>query len=207
MAGEKLKNLPEIDRDIDYIAVKEAVFPFSRFPGIDPVLSPEMKSTGEVMGVDQTFPIAFGKSQMGANNMLPDGGTLFVSVKETDRTVIEPAARLAEKLGFNIIATGGTTKYLTSKGIKVEKINKVAEGRPHIVDRIKDGDIDLIFNTTEGWQSLIDSKSIRAAALNSKIPIYTTATASNAVMQAIEAMRDETLEVRSLQSYYKVSQT
>ena len=207
MAGEKLKDLPVIDRNIDYIAVKEAVFPFARFPGIDPVLSPEMKSTGEVMGIDQTFPIAFGKSQMGASNMLPDGGTLFVSVKETDRVVIEPAARLAEKLGFNLIATAGTTKYLTEKGIKVEKINKVAEGRPHIVDRIKDGDIALIFNTTEGWQSLKDSKSIRAAALNEKVPIYTTATASNAVMQAIEAMRDETLEVRSLQSYYKASQT
>ncbi len=207
MAGEKLKDLPVIDRNIDYIAVKEAVFPFSRFPGIDPVLSPEMKSTGEVMGIDQSFPIAFGKSQMGASNMLPDGGTLFVSVKETDRVVIEPAARLAEKLGFKLIATSGTTKYLTEKGIKVEQINKVAEGRPHIVDRIKDGDVDLIFNTTEGWQSLKDSKSIRAAALNNKIPIYTTATASHAVMQAIEAMRDETLEVRSLQSYYKSSQT
>ncbi|GAB5489417.1 MAG: carbamoyl-phosphate synthase large subunit [Parasphingorhabdus sp.] len=207
MAGEKLKDLPVIDRNIDYIAVKEAVFPFSRFPGIDPVLSPEMKSTGEVMGIDQSFPIAFGKSQMGASNMLPDGGTLFVSVKETDRVVIEPAARLAEKLGFKLIATSGTTKYLTEKGIKVEQINKVAEGRPHIVDRIKDGDVDLIFNTTEGWQSLKDSKSIRAAALNNKIPIYTTATASHAVMQAIEAMRDETLEVRSLQSYYKASQT
>ncbi|MEP2989031.1 MAG: carbamoyl-phosphate synthase large subunit [Parasphingorhabdus sp.] len=207
MAGEKLKDLPVIDRNIDYIAVKEAVFPFSRFPGIDPVLSPEMKSTGEVMGIDQTFPIAFGKSQMGASNMLPDGGTLFVSVKETDRVVIEPAARLAEKLGFKLIATSGTTKYLTEKGIKVERINKVAEGRPHIVDRIKDGDIALIFNTTEGWQSLKDSKSIRAAALNNKIPIYTTATASHAVMQAIAALRDETLEVRSLQSYYKASQT
>ncbi|VAW03229.1 Carbamoyl-phosphate synthase large chain [hydrothermal vent metagenome] len=207
MAGEKLKNLPSIDRNIDYIAVKEAVFPFNRFPGIDPVLSPEMKSTGEVMGIDQTFPIAFAKSQLGANNHLPQKGTLFVSVKETDKAVIEPAARLAEQLGFNIIATAGTAEYLTKRGIKVQKINKVAEGRPHIVDRIKDGEVDLIFNTTEGWQSLKDSKSIRAAALNGKIPIYTTATASNAVMQAIEAMRDETLEVRALQSYYKGSQT
>ncbi len=207
MAGEKLKNLPSIDRNIDYIAVKEAVFPFNRFPGIDPVLSPEMKSTGEVMGIDQTFPIAFAKSQLGASNHLPQSGTLFVSVKETDKPVIEPAARLAEKLGFDIIATAGTAEYLTERGIMVQKINKVAEGRPHIVDRIKDGEVDLIFNTTEGWQSLKDSKSIRAAALTGKIPIYTTATASNAVMQAIEAMRDETLEVRALQSYYKGSQT
>lgn len=207
MAGEKLKDLPAIDRHIDYIAVKEAVFPFNRFPGIDPVLSPEMKSTGEVMGIDSSFAIAFGKAQLGANNHLPDGGTLFVSVKETDKKVIEPAARLAEKLGFELIATSGTADYLTSKGIKVEKVNKVAEGRPHIVDRIIDGDVDLIFNTTEGWQSLKDSKSIRAGALNGKIPYYTTATASVAAMEAISAMRDETLEVRALQSYYKSSQT
>jgi len=207
MAGEKLKDLPVINRHIDYIAVKEAVFPFNRFPGIDPVLSPEMKSTGEVMGIDKSFAIAFGKAQLGANNILPDGGTLFVSVKETDKKVIEPAARLAEKLGFKIIATSGTADYLTDKGIAVTKVNKVAEGRPHIVDRIIDGDVDLIFNTTEGWQSLKDSKSIRAGALNGKIPSYTTATASVAAMEAIAAMRDETLEVRALQSYYKGSQT
>ena len=185
MAGEKLKDLPPIDRHIDYIAVKEAVFPFSRFPGIDPVLSPEMKSTGEVMGIDQSFAIAFAKAQLGAGNILPDAGTIFISVKETDKKVIEPAARLADKLGFRLIATSGTADYLTEKGIKVEKVNKVAEGRPHIVDRIKDGDVNLIFNTTEGWQSLKDSKSIRAAALVSKIPIFTTATASNAAMRAI----------------------
>ena len=206
MAGEKLKDLPVIDRHIDYVAVKEAVFPFARFPGIDPILSPEMKSTGEVMGIDQSFPIAFAKAQLGASNLLPDGGTIFISVKETDKKVIEPAARLAEKLGFRLIATSGTADYLAEKGIKVEKVNKVAEGRPHIVDRIKDGDVNLIFNTTEGWQSLKDSKSIRAAALVGKIPIYTTATASNAAMRAIEALRDQTLEVRALQSYYKASQ-
>ncbi|MFK7840665.1 MAG: carbamoyl-phosphate synthase large subunit, partial [Sphingorhabdus sp.] len=207
MAGEKLTDLPAIDRHIDYIAVKEAVFPFNRFPGIDPVLSPEMKSTGEVMGIDQSFAIAFAKSQLGANTRLPDSGTIFISVKETDKKVIEQGARLADKLGFKLIATSGTADYLTEKGIKVQKVNKVAEGRPHIVDLIKDGEVNLIFNTTEGWQSLKDSKSIRAAALVGKIPIYTTATASNAVMQAIEAMRDETLEVRALQSYYKASQT
>ncbi|MEH6789688.1 carbamoyl-phosphate synthase large subunit [Parasphingorhabdus sp.] len=207
MAGEKLKDLPVINRHIDYIAVKEAVFPFARFPGIDPVLSPEMKSTGEVMGIDQSFAIAFAKAQLGASNLLPDSGTVFISVKETDKKVIEPAARLAEKLGFRLIATSGTADYLAERGIAVEKVNKVVEGRPHIVDRIKDGDINLIFNTTEGWQSLKDSKSIRAAALVGKIPIYTTATASNAAMLAIEAMRDQTLEVRALQSYYTASQT
>ncbi|WP_417594714.1 carbamoyl-phosphate synthase large subunit [Parasphingorhabdus sp.] len=207
MAGEKLKDLPEINRHINYTAVKEAVFPFNRFPGVDPILSPEMKSTGEVMGIDQGFPIAFAKSQLGASNILPDSGTIFISVKETDKKVIEPAARLAEKLGFRLIATSGTADYLAGKNIQVEKVNKVIEGRPHIVDRIKDGEVNLIFNTTEGWQSLKDSKSIRAAALVGKIPIFTTATASNAAMQAIEAMRDQTLEVRALQSYYKASQT
>ena len=207
MAGEKLKDLPEINRHINYTAVKEAVFPFNRFPGVDPILSPEMKSTGEVMGIDQGFPIAFAKSQLGASNILPDSGTIFISVKETDKKVIEPAARLAEKLGFRLIATSGTADYLAGKNIAVEKVNKVIEGRPHIVDRIKDGEVNLIFNTTEGWQSLKDSKSIRAAALVGKIPIFTTATASNAAMQAIEAMRDQTLEVRALQSYYKASQT
>jgi len=207
MAGEKLKDLPAINRHINYTAVKEAVFPFNRFPGVDPILSPEMKSTGEVMGIDQGFPIAFAKSQLGAGNILPDSGTIFISVKETDKKVIEPAARLAEKLGFRLIATSGTADYLAGKNIAVEKVNKVIEGRPHIVDRIKDGEVNLIFNTTEGWQSLKDSKSIRAAALVGKIPIFTTATASNAAMQAIEAMRDQTLEVRALQSYYKASQT
>ena len=207
MAGEKLKDLPIIDRNIDYIAVKEAVFPFSRFPGVDPALSPEMKSTGEVMGIDRNFPLAFAKSQLGASNSLPDGGTLFVSVKDTDKKVIEPAVRLADQLGFKIIATGGTAKYLSKNGITVEKVNKVAEGRPHIVDRIKDGNVDLIFNTTEGWQSLKDSKSIRANALTGKIPYYTTAAACVAVMDAIAALRDETLEVRSLQAYYSKAQT
>ncbi|MGI9362201.1 MAG: carbamoyl-phosphate synthase large subunit [Parasphingorhabdus sp.] len=206
MAGEKLKDLPVIDRHIDYIAVKEAVFPFNRFAGVDPALSPEMKSTGEVMGIDKSFAIAFAKAQLGAGSILPDGGTLFVSVKDTDKKVVEPAIRLAEKLGFNIIATSGTAEYLSAQGIKVEKVNKVAEGRPHIVDRMIDQDIDLIFNTTEGWQSLKDSKSIRAGALSGKIPYFTTATASVAAMQAIAALREETLEVRALQSYYKASQ-
>ena len=169
MAGEKLADFPLPTKMPDHVAVKEAVFPFNRFPGVDVILGPEMKSTGEVMGIDQSFPIAFAKSQLGANTRLPDSGTIFISVKETDKKVIEPAARLAEKLGFKLIATSGTAAYLAERGITVEKVNKVAEGRPHIVDRIKDGDINLIFNTTEGWQSTKDSKSIRAAALVGKI--------------------------------------
>ncbi len=206
MAGEKLSDLPAIDRTIDYIAVKEAVFPFARFPGTDPVLSPEMKSTGEVMGIDDSFPLAFAKAQLAANNPLPDGGTLFVSVKNSDKPNIEDAARIAADLGFKLLATGGTADYLAERGIAVQRVNKVAEGRPHIVDRIKDGEVDMIFNTTEGWQSLRDSQSIRASALTARIPIFTTAAASDAAMRAIAANREQSLEVRSIQDYYLRSQ-
>ncbi|HEX7657675.1 MAG TPA: carbamoyl-phosphate synthase large subunit, partial [Sphingomonas sp.] len=139
MAGEKLADLPVIDRRIDYVAVKEAVFPFARFAGIDPVLSPEMKSTGEVMGIDRDFSIAFAKSQLGAGVVLPQSGTLFVSVKDTDKPHIVSAVRTLADHGFAILATGGTADYLIDQGIAVERVNKVAQGRPHIVDRIKDG--------------------------------------------------------------------
>ncbi|MFT3968473.1 MAG: carbamoyl-phosphate synthase large subunit, partial [Sphingobium sp.] len=207
MAGEKLANLPKIDRNaIGHIAVKEAVFPFSRFPGVDPVLSPEMKSTGEVMGIDRDFETAFAKSQLGAGVVLPKQGTVFVSVKDSDKPIILPAVRKMVAIGFRIVATGGTARYLEEQGIAVETANKVAQGRPHIVDRITDGDIDVIFNTTEGWQSLKDSESIRKSALRYKVPSFTTAAASIAVADAIEAMRARPLEVRALQSYYSVPQ-
>jgi carbamoyl-phosphate synthase large subunit len=207
MAGEKLNDLPIIDRNqIRHIAVKEAVFPFNRFPGVDPVLSPEMKSTGEVMGIDVDFPIAFAKSQLGAGVSLPRSGTLFVSVKDSDKQMILPGVRKIAALGFRIVATGGTARFLENEGIAVETINKVAQGRPHIVDRITDGDIDMIFNTTEGWQSHKDSESIRASALRFKVPSFTTAAASLAVVDAIEALRERPLEVRSLQSYYSSPQ-
>lgn len=202
MAGEKLKDLPKIDRDIDYIAVKEAVFPWARFPGVDPVLSPEMKSTGEVMGIDSDFATAFAKSQLGAGTVLPSSGTLFVSVKDSDKPVVLPGVQILAGLGFGIIATGGTADYLETQGIAVERVNKVAQGRPHIVDRIQDGDVALIFNTTEGWQSLKDSASIRATAMAQKIPYFTTAPASVATARAIEALGRQTLDVRPLQDYY-----
>jgi carbamoyl-phosphate synthase large subunit len=205
MAGEKLKDLPKIDRDIDYVAVKEAVFPFSRFPGVDPVLSPEMKSTGEVMGIDRHFPIAFAKAQLGAGMTLPAEGRVFVSVKDSDKPVVLPGVRILAEQGFTIVATGGTADYLEANGVPVERVNKVAQGRPHIVDRIVDGDIALIFNTTEGWQSLKDSESIRASALSLKIPYFTTAPASVAAARAIAALAGQSLEVRPLQSYYSQS--
>ncbi|WP_404709928.1 carbamoyl-phosphate synthase large subunit [Sphingomonas sp. MMS24-J13] len=202
MAGEKLKDLPTIDLAIDHVAVKEAVFPWARFPGVDPVLSPEMKSTGEVMGIDRDFATAFAKAQLGASNVLPQGGTAFVSVKETDKPVILPAVRGLIELGFTIVATDGTAAFLQANGIDVERVNKVAQGRPHIVDRLKDGGVQLVFNTTEGWQSLQDSKSIRASTMLSRIPYFTTAAAGLAAVQAITALKGRTLEVRSLQSYH-----
>ncbi len=202
MAGEKLADFPPFKRDLPYMAVKEAVFPFARFPGVDPVLSPEMKSTGEVMGIDADFPRAFLKAQLGASMRLPDSGTVFVSVKDSDKGVILPAVQMLVKEGFRIVATSGTHKYLSEAGLPVELVNKVAEGRPHIVDKIVDGDIALIFNTTEGWQSLKDSQSIRASALTGKVPYFTTAAASVAAAQAISAQRGSQLEVRSLQDYY-----
>ncbi|ANK13510.1 carbamoyl-phosphate synthase large subunit [Erythrobacter neustonensis] len=204
MAGEPLANFPAFRRDLPYMAVKEAVFPFARFPGADPVLSPEMKSTGEVMGIDATFESAFLKSQLGAGMVPPQSGTVFVSVKNTDKAVILPGVRQLIDHGFRVIATGGTQSYLAEQGLAVERVNKVAEGQPHIVDKIIDGDIALIFNTTEGWQSLEDSKSIRQAALAGKVPYYTTATASVAAAMAISAIRPDQLEVRSLQDYYGV---
>jgi carbamoyl-phosphate synthase large subunit len=161
-----------------------------------------MKSTGEVMGIDSSFAVAFAKSQLGAGVKLPQGGTVFVSVKDSDKAMVLPAVRKLITLGFRIVATGGTARYLADAGVNVERVNKVAEGRPHIVDRISDDDIALIFNTTEGWQSHKDSASIRASALNARVPSFTTAAASVAAVEAIEAMRAAELEVRSLQDYY-----
>ena len=202
MAGEPLASFEPFDIRPAHMSVKEAVFPFARFPGADPVLSPEMKSTGEVMGIDGSFPAAFLKSQIGAGMSLPDNGKLFVSVKDSDKPVILLAVKALLEHGFTGVATGGTQRYLAAKGLDVAAVNKVAEGRPHIVDAIIDGEIALIFNTTEGWQSLLDSQSIRASALEKKLPYYTTAAASLAAARAIVEVRPEQLEVRSLQAYY-----
>ncbi|MDB5696376.1 MAG: carbamoyl phosphate synthase large subunit, partial [Sphingomonas bacterium] len=204
MAGEKLADLPRIDRHIDWFAVKEAVFPFSRFPGVDPVLSPEMKSTGEVMGIDRDFTTAFLKSQLGAGTVLPSEGTAFVSVKDSDKAQIVPAVRDLVEKGFKVIATGGTADHLVRAGLPVTTVNKVAQGRPHIVDRITDGDVALIINTTEGWQSLKDSAPIRASALANRVPYFTTAPAAVQAARAI-AVGTRDLEVRPLQSYHSRS--
>jgi carbamoyl-phosphate synthase large subunit len=206
MAGEPLSSFGQVGRKPGYVAVKESVFPFARFPGTDPVLGPEMKSTGEVMGIAADFDIAFSKALIGAGMALPAGGTAFVSVKDADKDNIVPAVEKLIELGFTIIATGGTAAHLQAKGLPIEVVNKVAQGRPHIVDRLLDGDVALVFNTTEGWQSLKDSHSIRTTALIKKVPYFTTAAASLAAARSIEAVRGHALEVGSLQSYYSASQ-
>jgi len=205
MAGESLGAFEPIDRHLGHIAVKQPVFPFVRFPGSDPVLGPEMRSTGEVMGIDSDFDTAFSKALIAGGIQLPQSGTVFVSVKDGDKKHIVPAVEAMVELGFTVIATGGTADYLSAEGLPVSHVNKVAQGRPHIVDRIMDGDVQLVFNTTEGWQSLKDSHSIRATALLRKVPYFTTAAASLAVARSLGALRGRALEVRSLQSYYSAS--
>ena len=205
MAGEPLTDFDLPDPITEHVAVKEAVLPFARFPGVDTLLGPEMRSTGEVMGLDRGFARAFLKSQLGAGTALPRSGTAFISVKDTDKAAILPAARLLQSLGFAIIATGGTAAHLTAEGIAAERVAKVYEGRPNIVDRMKDGDVVLVFNTTEGAQSVRDSFDIRATALARKIPYYTTAAGAYAAARAIENCRHGALEVAPLQSYARRS--
>ncbi|MBM3524462.1 MAG: carbamoyl-phosphate synthase large subunit, partial [Alphaproteobacteria bacterium] len=202
MAGEKLADFKLENTRLDHVAVKEAVFPFARFPGTDVILGPEMKSTGEVMGLDRDFGHAFAKSQLGASSNLPRSGCVFVSVKERDRpSIVAPVRRLVE-MGFRIIATRGTARFLEQAGLKVDVVNKVLEGRPHIVDAMKNGDVQLVFNTTEGSQAMSDSFSLRQTALMGAIPYYTTVAGMRAATEAIAALRAGALEVAPLQSYF-----
>ncbi len=210
MAGVPLVSFGLVDRPYDHVAVKEAVFPFARFPGVDTVLGPEMRSTGEVMGLDwrrpgetlaPAFARAFAKSQLAGGVILPTAGGVFVSVKDADKAWIEAPVRLLLALGFRVVATSGTHAHLTALGLPVALVRKVLEGRPHIVDAMKNREIQLVFNTTEGRQSLQDSFSLRRAALMMKIPYYTTAAGALAAAQAITAQAAGPLEVRPLQSY------
>jgi carbamoyl-phosphate synthase large subunit len=201
MAGEKLSSFDLTRSKKGHVAVKEAVLPFARFPGVDTILGPEMRSTGEVMGLDSDFGRAFAKSQIGAGAKLPLSGTVFISVKDADKEfVAAPAAQLVG-MGFDIVATRGTARHLEAAGIKVATVNKVLEGRPHIVDAMKNGEIVLVFNTTDGAQALSDSASIRRTALQMKIPYYTTIAGAAATTQAISSLRSGSLEVAPLQSY------
>ena len=210
MAGEPLASFGLQDHAVDHVAVKEAVFPFARFPGVDTVLGPEMRSTGEVMGLDwrregeppeAAFARAFAKSQLGGGTRIPLEGAVFVSVKQADKPfIVDPVRRLVAQ-GFRVIATGGTAAFLKAQGVAAEPVKKVLEGRPNIVDAMKNGDVQLVLNTTEGLQSLQDSFSIRRTALMMKIPYYTTTAGALACAQAVAALKQGELEVRPLQSY------
>ncbi|MGO9723691.1 MAG: carbamoyl-phosphate synthase large subunit [Methylocella sp.] len=202
MAGESLSSFGLRPPYLDHIGVKESVFPFARFPGVDTVLGPEMRSTGEVMGLDRSFPVAFAKSQLGSGTKVPRTGTVFVSVRDIDKPRVLETMRLLAGLGFKISATGGTARYLNSEGVKAQRVNKVSEGRPQVVDLIKNGDIQLVFNTTEGAQALSDSRSLRRAALLHKVPYYTTLAGAIAASQGIRAYLAGDLEVRALQDYF-----
>ena len=209
MVGEKLSSfdLPASAGESSskaggHMAVKEAVFPFQRFPGVDILLGPEMKSTGEVMGIDADFERAFAKSQLGAGNELPLDGTVFISVKDRDKATAAALAKRLSALGFKLLATGGTQEFLAARGLRVERINKVLEGAPHCVEAITSGGVQLVINTTEGARAIADSYTIRRSALINNIPHYTTMTGAAAAVGAIEAMGKGSLEVTPLQAYF-----
>jgi carbamoyl-phosphate synthase large subunit len=209
MAGEKMDAViaaygGKPDRQkIRHIAVKEAVFPFARFPGVDTLLGPEMRSTGEVMGLDNDYHLAFAKAQLGAGVDLPRSGTVFVSVRDEDKDKVLKAVRVLSDNGFRVMATGGTQRFLAENGIEAIKVNKVLEGHPHIEDAIRNRQVQIVFNTTDGAKAVSDSKSLRRAALMQKVPYYTTMSGAEAVSHAIAALKAGNLEVRPLQGYFE----
>jgi carbamoyl-phosphate synthase large subunit len=205
MAGEPLKALAIKKARGKHVAVKEAVFPFARFPGVDIILGPEMRSTGEVMGLDTNFGRAFAKSQLGAGSKVPVEGVVFVSVKDQDKpAMVKPVKRLIE-LGFQVVATGGTSDFLRKHGIETQRVNKVLEGRPHVVDLMKDGKVQLVFNTVDGESALTDSFTLRRTALMHKIAYYTTVAGAKASVEGIAALSEGPLDVAPLQSYFKTT--
>ena len=203
MAGEKLVDLKLSAEAVGaHVAVKESVFPFTRFPGVDVMLGPEMRSTGEVMGLDSDFGRAFAKAQLGAGVDLPTEGTAFISVKDGDKASMIKLANMLIEFGFVVIATGGTAEFMKAAGLAVERINKVLEGSPHIVDAMLEGKVQLVFNTTEGAKAIEDSFSLRRTTLTNGIPYYTTVAGARAAVQAIKALKHGSLEVAPLQSYF-----
>jgi carbamoyl-phosphate synthase large subunit len=205
MAGAKLESFDLKRARRDHVAVKETVFPFARFPGVDIILGPEMRSTGEVMGLDSDFPKAFLKSQLGAGVTLPQAGTVFISVKDGDKEAMVTLGKSLAGMGFSLLATGGTAQYLGGKGLEVRTVKKVREGRPHVVDAMKSDEVQLVFNTTEDAKAIADSFALRRTALINAIPYYTTVAGAKAAVQAISALRAGRLEVAPLQSYFKGS--
>ncbi|PWV97658.1 carbamoyl-phosphate synthase large subunit [Hoeflea marina] len=208
MAGESLETAfaaygaTPNHRTLKHIAVKEAVFPFARFPGVDTLLGPEMRSTGEVMGLDRDYALAFAKAQLGAGVDLPRSGTVFVSVRDEDKPRVLDAVRILAADGFRIMATSGTADFLKDKGFDVERVNKVLEGRPHVEDAIRNRQVQMVINTTEGAKTISDSKSLRRAALMQKVPYFTTMAGAHSAARAIAALKAGNLEVHPLQSYF-----
>jgi carbamoyl-phosphate synthase large subunit len=204
MAGKTLKELGlTSEKSIQHVAVKEAVFPFDRFPGVDTILGPEMKSTGEVMGIDDEFGLAYAKAQAASYNKIPTSGKIFMSVKDKDKSHTVDIARKLREIGFKLVATKGTAGYLHGHGIDVEVINKVMEGRPHVVDLIKNKEINFIINTVTGSQAQKDSFSIRRSALQYRIPYTTTISSAKAVVMAIESLLKRELKIKSIQEYHE----
>jgi len=204
MAGKTLNELGfTAEKEVPYISVKEAVFPFIKFPGVDTILGPEMKSTGEVMGIGDSFGMSFAKSQLGAGVVLPKNGKVFISVADKDKPSAVKIAKQFKDIGFNIIGTSGTAAVLEKSGITVEKVLKVKEGRPNIVDYMKNGEISLVVNTTFGKAAAIDSYSIRRTALTYNIPYCTTIPGAIAAAYGIKALQNGSLDVKSLQEYYE----
>jgi carbamoyl-phosphate synthase large subunit len=203
--GNRLRDLGLTEEiTLAHISCKESVFPFSRFPGVDTILGPEMKSTGEVMGIDRSFGLAFAKSQLAAGQKLPLSGTVFISVRDKDKEAFLEIASLIHQLGFKIVATGGTSSFLSDHGIPATRVSKVREGRPHIVDMMVNGEISLVMNTTSHKKAVSESYSIRRTALTLDIPYTTTLAGARATAQAIEAMIQGEMDVRTLQEYHDV---
>ncbi len=203
MGGKTLRDLGfTSEKEIKHIAVKEAVFPFDRFHGVDSILGPEMKSTGEVMGIDEDFGLAYAKAQESSDNKVPLGGKIFISVKDKDKPGTCHIVRKFQEMGFEVIATRGTAEHLRSKGIEVDVVNKVAEGRPHIVDLIKNKEISFVINTVTGAQAQKDSFSIRQSALQYRVPFTTTLSGANAVVKAVEMVLKTKIHIRSLNEYH-----
>jgi carbamoyl-phosphate synthase large subunit len=202
MAGEPLSNFDLKDPITEHVSVKEVVIPWARFPGVDVLLGPEMKSTGEVMGIDKNFPMAFYKSQLAAGTDLPMDGKVFISVKDSDKYALVPMVKDLLKMGYGVIATTGTAEYLKNQGLDVESVFKVTEGqRPHVLDVMKNDEIQLMFNTTEGKQAILDSYELRNTALTMKLPYFTTMAASKAAVQALKALKAGDLNVKRLQDF------
>ncbi|MEW6571013.1 MAG: carbamoyl-phosphate synthase large subunit [Nitrospirota bacterium] len=204
MAGRTLKELGyDKEPKIRHIAVKESVFPFDRFYGVDTILGPEMKSTGEVMGIDKDFGLAYGKSQTSSGNSMPLSGKIFISLKDKDKPASVSVVKKLLQIGFSVIATRGTAKYLKEHGLEVHVVNKVTEGRPHIVDLIKNKEVHFVINTVSGAQAQKDSFSIRQSALQYKVPFTTTISGAIAAVNAMEILQKKKIHIRSIQEYHK----